>query len=406
MTLLVLPQLRVYAAGDGSITLTQKFVSGMMEYVKLWPGRVTVLAEPADAASSNLDNVTFKPGELPFDIKISQFDNDAELRRHFSQAEIILAGLDYRQVNLWRHARALSVPLVYISEYSLQTRKQIIRACVASRLRRLRKYLWESNLERQFKVAVHNSAGIQCNGSPTYEAYQNLSPNALLYFDTRVTADMLPSETIVNDRLTSLQAGHPLRLVFSGRLIAMKGADHLPLLADELNKRGVRFTLDIFGGGDQETLIRQIVTQRNLSDVVRVHGTVDFERELVPFVRTQTDLFVCCHRQGDPSCTYLETMSCGVPIVGYDNEAFAGIVKHSGIGWHVPMDNIRALADRIAELDRNREMIARASHGARAFAAKHTFEATMRARVEHLLTCAGKSPAYKKEPALSAADKE
>ena len=43
-------------------------------------------------------------------------------------------------------------------------------------------------------------------------------------------------------------------------------------------------------------------------------GVVDFETELVPFTRQNADIFLGCHRQSDPSCTYLEAMGCGVAV--------------------------------------------------------------------------------------------
>jgi colanic acid/amylovoran biosynthesis glycosyltransferase len=114
-------------------------------------------------------------------------------------------------------------------------------------------------------------------------------------------------------------------------------------------------------------------------------GVLDFKNELVPFTQKNTDLFVCCHRQGDPSCTYLETMSCGVPIVGYDNQAFLGVAAESKTGWPVPMNRPEQMAQKIVELDRNREEVARSARISLGFARAHTFEKTFKRRMAHLL---------------------
>ena len=71
-------------------------------------------------------------------------------------------------------------------------------------------------------------------------------------------------------------------------------------------------------------------------------------------------------------------MSCGVPIAGYDNEAFVGVVKHSGAGWLSPIGDLAALAKLVAELHRDRRRLAEAATHAREFALGHTFEATAR----------------------------
>jgi hypothetical protein len=58
---------------------------------------------------------------------------------------------------------------------------------------------------------------------------------------------------------------------------------------------------------------------------VRLHGAVDFDTALVPFTRTGADMFLGCHRQSDPSCTYLEATGCGVAIAGHDNRIWSGL---------------------------------------------------------------------------------
>ena len=137
----------------------------------------------------------------------------------------------------------------------------------------------------------------------------------------------------------------------------MKGADHLLGVARHLRRRGVNFRMSICGAGDLEKSMTRSIERDGLKGHVVMKGVLDFETELVPFVKHETDLFVCCHRQGDPSCTYLETMSCGVPIVGYDNEAFRGIVELSRSGWLVPMNRPNLVAAEIARLSRNQEEI-------------------------------------------------
>ena len=121
---------------------------------------------------------------------------------------------------------------------------------------------------------------------------------------------------------------------------------------------------------------------------MKLPGVLDFHTQLLPMVARSVDLFVCCHRQGDPSCTYLETMSCGTPIVGYDNEAFRGVVDQSGAGWLTPMDDPTELAACIAALHSSRDLLADAALRSLDFASNHTFEKVMQARVDHLVTCA------------------
>ncbi|MBC7171628.1 MAG: glycosyltransferase [Polyangiaceae bacterium] len=184
-----------------------------------------------------------------------------------------------------------------------------------------------------------------------------------------------------------VEAGYtrPIRLVFSGRFHPMKGVDHLPAVAEALERRGVPFELHLFGGGELDEVIRARVSERGLSSRVAFHGSVDFATELVPWLREHADLFVCCHRQGDPSCTYLETLACGVPIAGYANEAWRGMLREApGIGVATPMNDVEALATAIARLAASPEALLEASINALGFAKKHLFESTFARRIAQL----------------------
>ncbi|MEE4298815.1 MAG: glycosyltransferase, partial [Pseudomonadales bacterium] len=151
-----------------------------------------------------------------------------------------------------------------------------------------------------------------------------------------------------------------------------------------LKQRGIAFEFHICGDGSQADFIRQEVQRYGLEGDVVLHGALDFKAELLPLIRNEVDLFVCCHRQGDPSCTYLETMACGVPIVGFLNEAFEGLLELGDFGHGVPIDDVRALADLIVELDHSRNRIAELSRNALAFSREHSFERTFARRIEHM----------------------
>lgn len=383
--LVILSPLATSASPHGGAVLTKKFVEGVREFHKHWQGPVRVLLPKAERASNDLDHVEVMPGDVPFVMEWM----DRAAGPSVSQlrgAAVVLATLVPEQVNLAAECEraGAQVPIVYMTEYSLRTRKQIVAAETTNPLLRWRRQWWTMRLERRYEHAVRRAAGVQCNGTPTYDAYHAMNSNTMLFFDSRIRHEMIISPDTLAKRTSDLMKGGPLRLAFSGRLIRMKGADHLPLVAMALKKRGVAFTLEICGGGALEGDLKQAIAQHGLGDCVHMRGVLDFERELVPFMRESVDLFVCCHPQGDPSCTYLETMSCGTPIVGYDNEAFAGLAEASKVGWATPMHDVAALADQIATLSQNRSALVDASEASRAFACEHTFEQTMARRVNHL----------------------
>jgi glycosyltransferase involved in cell wall biosynthesis len=381
--LYVLPALRAARDGRGRVILTRKFRDGAAAYAQRWPGPVVVCMRKRTGADDNLDQAGCDPDDLPFTFQWLVEDDEA-VAEQIAPARLVLATLVDEHTRMAGICARRGVSLVYITEQSLHTRRQIIRAETSNPLLRWRRDHWTTRLERRYEDAVRQASGVQCNGTPAYEAYRSINAHPLLYFDTRVPASMLVETDVLEQRTKELVDGGPLRLAFSGRLVAIKGVDHLPRVAAELRSLGVPFTMDICGGGDMEDRLRDQIRRLDLGEFVRLRGVLDFETELMPFVAQSVDLFVCCHMQGDPSCTYLETMSCGTPIVGYDNEAFAGLVRHSLVGWFSPMGRPKELARRIADLDRDRKELAGAAFAARQFATEHTFEDTIRRRIDHM----------------------
>ncbi len=401
--LMILPTIKAWRSPDNDrlIVLTGKFLTGMEVYAQLWPGRITLCIEEAAAADSNLDHQAVDPADLPYEVERVDYD-EAQMVERLREADVVLGSVCWRQNHISRLCLEAGVPCVYVSEYSYQTRCQMERARVVNKLVYARRVLWHYQHERKHRKAIALADGIQCNGTPTFEDYRSLTKNSLLYFDSRVSAENQATMSQIQTRYETLETGRPLRLAFSGRLIAIKGADHLPAIARELKVLEVPFEMTICGEGDLVPAMKKQIADWGLEDQVKMAGVLDFQTELVPFVTEQVDVFVCPHRQGDPSCTYLETMSCGVPMVGYDNAAFGGVVDESDGGWLCPMDQPKAVALQIQKLHQDPSQIQTSAFNALRFAQKHSFNETFERRINHLLEIAkmgeGVSSQNKSEP--------
>jgi colanic acid/amylovoran biosynthesis glycosyltransferase len=195
---------------------------------------------------------------------------------------------------------------------------------------------------------------------------------------------MLANRSSIERRISQMKSAKRIRLLFSGRLDLMKGVNDLPILADHLRDLKVPFEMSICGEGEFADKLKDQIHARRLDELVTMEGTLEFKSKLVPFLKEQADLFVCCHRQGDPSCTYLETMSCGVPIVGYANEAFSSLATYSGVGWTTPVGDPLLLAKCIESIHKDRDKLSMSAHRSMEFASQHTFEKTFSKRIQHL----------------------
>lgn len=385
MELIALPSLRAHRGPNGGLVLTQKYLDGVEIYADYWPGPVTTLVELEDDANSNMDLVEIDPSNLRTGLELRPKDPEA-LAQRLASGAVALAHLAPAEAKMAALCHRIGLPIVMVSEYSPKTEKQIVNAGTRNLILRARRKLWIMGAERIRRNTLQNhAAGLQCSGTPTFDLYRSLSPDPLLFFDNRVQADDIISQNDLAAKCAQFTENRPLRLCFGGRLIAMKGVMDLPKIAQDLDALGVPYQLDIYGSGDLEQYLRSQISSLSLSDRVALHPPMDFNTGWIPTLKRDVDVFVCCHPQGDPSSTYPEVMSCGVPIVGYDNEAFAGIVRESGTGWQVPIHDTRAMARQISELHQNRSALQEASVRGRDFARTHCFEETFARRVNHLI---------------------
>lgn len=383
-TLLLCPTVGVWQIGS-ELYFDRKFYDGVLSYATYWPGFFRIAIRTATSTPPQFGLVQLHTDSFP--AKVSVIGTDEVIDSNLLEGvDIVMASGDsFKDFHLAALCRQRGIKCVYGIEYTLKTRLQIAAINRSNLWRKLKTMVWLLLKERHRLKAFRLSDGLQANGVPAYDAYASLVSNALLYFDTRNTASMGVTDAELSTRLNYLDELAPLRLGFSGRLISIKGADHLVEVAYQLHKRQVPFFFDIFGDGDLFPQIKEKIKDYGLSASVRLRGAVDFANELVPFIKSNVDLFVCCHRQSDPSCTYLETYSCGVPVIGYNNQAHQGILSICDVGWSVGMNDIEGLVDLIARLNKQRDEIKTKAISAARFAREHTFETTFQRRISHCM---------------------
>ena len=375
-----MPQLMMLAPApvirlpDGRLRLDVKYVEGMRAHAALWEGRVSaVIWEGAAAVPFGAE---YAPEDLGFDLTVLT----AGAPLPAMAADLIAAPADMAEA---LHLAEGRVPVVFVVEYTIGTRLRIV-AMDRDRgpVRKAWSALWNLRMEARRKAAFRRAAGVQCNGYPAFDAYRGLNERAMLYLDGRMRAGMMatPAEMAAKQAYAG-----PLRIVHSGRLEPMKGAQDLVPIARALQAAGVAFTLDVYGTGALEAEVRQ--GAETLGGQMRLHAPVDFERVLVPRMRAEADLFLSCHRQADPSCTYLESLGCGVPVLGYANEMWGQMAAASGGGWALPLGDRRALSDRLIGLAQERSPLHAAAASGLRFAQAHSFETEFAARMAHFAQC-------------------
>lgn len=361
---------------DGTtVRIATKSLVGLEQYARTWPGEVVLLARATDRAATVTPlHTAVARGELPFDLELREGSAPSRAREG-AAATLAFHHLDAAAL-LARDPRSV----VLFGEFSLAERIRIgaLDAPSVTRARVAAGWLRRRGALRRM---VRDTGGYQANGYPALSAYGALSPRAMLYLDTRMTATLFARG---RDHLApgDPSPGHPLRLGFSGRHIRAKGAEDAVSAAVRAATRGLALTLDVFGSGEATARMRAIAAP--LGDRARFHGDLVFDDAWVRAVAAGIDLMVLPHRQGDPAGTYLETAALGVPVLGYANRALQALVDRHGIGWTVPMDDVDALAAAIAGIGRDPAGRAAAGAAGRELMSEHLFAREAERRIAHL----------------------
>ena len=375
---LVMTHANPAAVRDGLLTVDRKFHVGMLRYVDLIHSPIVTVNPPLLDGQKIMDAIEVPIAQLPYRISTAP----AELRELIRGAALV-----YGSGNTMHGgaiARDLGVPYVMVLEYDLQTHMTNnagqVRNVFRKSIRRARTAL---NYFRAI-ADIRRAHSLHCNGYPIYEATQNYNANRLLYLDSRMSAEMLIGKREMEVR-SAVRYDRPLRLLYSGRYEPLKGAVDAVKVGMECLKRGLNIEMHCYGQGSQQSQMQNVATDSR----IHIHDAIPYP-DLVKLSRT-FDVFVCCHIQNDPSCTYLESLGAGLPIVGYDNRMWSGLLKASGAGYASPMGKPAKVADDIARLIAAREldeMSARALE----FAKKHTFEIEFQKRVDALNAAANLDP--------------
>ena len=382
--LAITPSVPVWKS-DNLLIFDLKFYNGMLLYTEKWPGDVSCIISLSTEPLPEFGVKALSYNELTFKC-ITLIEKELISATHLQGVSIVLASGDSdNQLHLSKLCKKENIKCVYIIEYIPETRYQIAALSTSNPIVKIRRffYIWEK--ERKRVAAFKLCDGLQSNGVPAHSEYSEVKNN-LLFFDTRVFENQIIKDNELEQRVNYLSEYKPLRIAFSGRLIRIKGADHLVKFALKLKQINIPFHLKIYGTGELETEMKKFISKHHLENDISMLGSVDFYKILIPELKQTVDLFVCLHRQSDPSCTYLETLSCGVPIVGYKNRAFSGLLEIFDVGWEAELNDLDEICKIVADLNSNRAELIEKSKNSVAFARNHDFEATVQRRIDHLLS--------------------
>jgi colanic acid/amylovoran biosynthesis glycosyltransferase len=369
-----------------TFAVDRKFHVGMQTYVaqvrapilsvqrEIKPGVQTM-----DLVEVPLDQLGYRVMTLKTDDRARPLPSEvARLRGEIAQSRLVYGG----GLGSAKLARTLGVPYVLMLEYDLQTQIVVTTTQVSNVARRgVRALRCAMGYAVETIPDMRKAHSLHCNGYPMFDESRWFNANRLLFLDSRMSADFVIADDRLKARLAARSA-RPLRLLFSGRYEPMKGAVDAVQVGVECVKRGLDVEMHCYGQGSLREDMKRLAAQPASAGRIHVHDAVPYP-ELVALSH-DFDLFVCCHIQGDPSCTYLESFGAGLPVVGYGNRMWRRLSAESGVGSWSPTGRPEAVADDVQRLASDQATLAAMSERARRFALDHTFEREFKRRTDAL----------------------
>jgi colanic acid/amylovoran biosynthesis glycosyltransferase len=375
---------------DGDLFIVdRKFHSGMSNYVEAIGAPILTVHPEAGLDTKVMDPIEVPIKLLPYKVlltKTCRATGDIlpaellRLRQEFAGTRLLYgAGLGSAKV-----ARIMGIPYILVIEYDFLTQVVFSTTSTTNIFRKI---------VRAIKVAIGFAKkipdrwaahSIHCNGYPVFDESRWFNSSRLLYLDSRMFENQIISPEFLHERLASRQ-DRPIRLLFSGRYEKTKGAADAVKVALECGKLGLPIEMHCYGQGSLCSEMKQLASQACGAVKINIHDAIPFP-ELIRIAQT-FDLFVCCHIQSDPSCTYLEAFGAGLPVVGYANRMWRRLNEESGIGQCSAIGQPAAVAKNIASLCANPSLLKEMSERARAFAIEHCFEREFQLRTSAIVSC-------------------
>lgn len=194
------------------------------------------------------------------------------------------------------------------------------------------------------------------HGRDCFDAYARYCRSPHLVHDIHLKPEDRIASTQLQEKIHQVRSGKPLRLLYAGRAAGMKGPlDWIQIMA-ELYNRGITFHACWMGDGPLLADMRAEVTRLGLNNIISLPGFVSDRAQLMQAIR-DSDLFVFCHKTPESPRCLIEALMSGTPIVGYDNPYARDLLGKSADQLLVFCDSITELAERILELNIDREQL-------------------------------------------------
>jgi glycosyltransferase involved in cell wall biosynthesis len=168
---------------------------------------------------------------------------------------------------------------------------------------------------------------------------------------------------------------NPKKAIAVGRLAYEKGFDQLIESWKTVYEKHPDWELNIFGGGDQEGNLRQLIAENKLESVVKIHPpSKDIYSQ---YMEHSLMLFPSRYLEALPM-VLIEAMSCGLPVVAFNAPCGPKDILTDGRdGFLVEAGDKAALSEKICQLIKSDELRKSMGKSARETALKYSEDKIM-----------------------------
>lgn len=368
----------------GMVYADRKFFNGMRLYVENIKTPLTSVHPKLGITEEVMDGIEIPVSELGF--SIIAIDSNEDSKKIDKELNVVIGNSSLVYGNTYwsntRICKKLNIPYVLFLETDIRTQISVNTLHLPNLFRRVARTIRIIIQHCTVEIpAIRSARVLHCNGYPVYNETRALNKSQLLYFDSRMSLEQIIPKDKLELRMES-RGNRRIKLLFSGRYEKIKGALDCVKVAVECIRRNLNIELHCFGQGRlREDMLRE-VQLANASDRIFIHDSIPYP-ELVQR-SYEFDIFICCHVQSDPSCTYLEAFGAGLPIVGYANRMWQHLSLASKVGFATKIHRPELVADSISKLIANPVCLDSMTHLAREFAMAHTFEHEFSLRTDSL----------------------
>jgi glycosyltransferase involved in cell wall biosynthesis len=214
------------------------------------------------------------------------------------------------------------------------------------------------------------------------EDYGRGAPHVRFFLDPNFAEGQVLDDPQVEARVQGLaDAARPLRLLYFGRLVAYKGVDHMLRALAAARAAGANAVLDIMGDGPERAALSALVAELGLGDHVaflpsRPYGEAFFE------VLRARDVLLACPLSADTPRSTWDALASGMPVLAYDTPFYASMAAFTQAVVVTPWPEVAPFAARIAELARDKQVLAPMVRAGVMAARENTGASWLKRRVE------------------------